>query len=338
MKDMRKVHLLLPEMFWPLEEDMLAKDPARPATLEMLLTRSRRVDFQGNNLDETLFHLFGIANDTGPDYPLGAVTYLGTGGDSANKYWAKATPVHLAADGDRVLLIGPDQLGITSTEAAELVRDFNNHFEQDGLSLLIHHPDDWLLELPECPNIKTKAIDYVVGRHIDNCLPSGADRSKWLNLINEIQMLFHHCDINKQRMVAGSLTINGLWFFGFGELPSTDTTCTAVYSSSSLAKGLARLSNIPHHDLTGPLNDVACIDGESIVVFPGFRASKTTHQLAQWEGALMDVDCYLRQFINERNWDELTIYDCKGKGFKTDRTRLKRGFWRRTKKITEFVQ
>ncbi|MES9894361.1 MAG: hypothetical protein ABW141_05625 [Candidatus Thiodiazotropha endolucinida] len=110
MKDTGHIHLLLPDILWPQEENKLERPPVRPTTLEKYLTRSSVVPFQGNDLTETMFNLFGIASDSGSDYPVGAVSYFGYGGEPAKRCWAKATPVHLMADGDRVLLFGPDQL------------------------------------------------------------------------------------------------------------------------------------------------------------------------------------------------------------------------------------
>ncbi|MEW8027506.1 MAG: hypothetical protein AB2806_07175 [Candidatus Thiodiazotropha sp.] len=338
MKDTRSLHLLLPDILWPLEEDRLEKPPVRPTTLEKLFTRSRVVPFQSNDLTEALFNLFGIANDSSADYPVGAVSFLGNGGDSFKRCWAKATPVHLMADRDRVLLVGPDQLDINLNEAENLAREFNGHFEQDGLSLLIQHQDDWYLHLPECPDITTHDIDFVVGRHIESYLPNGLDRSEWLNIVNETQMLFYQSSVNQQRMASGCMTISGLWFYGFGGLPSVGQAYDAIYSAIPLAKGLARLSNTPHYELQNTFDEINCIEGETILIYMGFTDSKRALDLSQWEDALMHIDRCISRVLNSNACEELFIYNCRGKAFQVDRKRLRRGIWKLNKNIFSFAE
>ncbi|MET0063109.1 MAG: hypothetical protein ABW176_12535 [Candidatus Thiodiazotropha endolucinida] len=338
MKDTGHIHLLLPDILWPQEENKLEKPPVRPTRLEKYLTRSRVVPFQGNDLTETMFNLFGIASDSGSDYPVGAVSYFGYGGEPANRCWAKATPVHLMADGDRVLLFGPDQLDIKPNEAESIARDFNDHFKPDGLSLLIQYQDDWYLQLPVCPELTTYDIDFVVGRHIENYLPNGTDRPAWVNIFNETQMLFHQSGVNQQRMALGRATINGLWFSGFGGLPAPGQGYGAIYSSLPLAKGLARLSNTIHYEPQNYFDEIGCIDGETIIVYMGFADSKRTLDLAQWEDALMHTNDCLDRVFNGKSCEEFSIYNCRGEAFLVSRKRLRRGFWKPNKNIFSFAK
>jgi hypothetical protein len=218
--------------------------------------------------------LFGVENDPDVDYPVGAVSYLGSGGEAAKKCWAKAIPVRLIADGDGVVLFGPDQLNVTLTEAENLAVDFNEHFKQDGFSLIIQEHDDWYLELPQCPKITTYSLDSVAGRQIEPFLPVGPDRSQWLNIINETQMLFYQSQVNQRRMEKGSAIINGLWFYGFGELPSLSKWYGSLYTTMPLAKGLAMLSNANQCTLTSNLEGIQCVSDEVIVTYTKFRESR----------------------------------------------------------------
>jgi hypothetical protein len=333
MKDTSKLHLLLPDIIWPLEENKLQKPPVRFSTLEKLLTRSRSVPFQGKDITETLFHLFAVKNDPGADYPVGAVSYLGSGGETTNKCWAKATPVHLLADGDGVLLIGPEQLNITSNEAEYLANDFNEHFKQDRLSLLIHDQDNWYLNLPQCPKIMTYDIDYVSGHNIERYLPSGPDGSEWVNIINETQMLFYQSSVNQHRMGLESATINGLWFSGFGILPSAAKEYGAIYTTLPLAKGLARLSNTIYYESQISLEEILCFDEETIFTYTKLTDSKRSQDLSQWEEALMHIDHVLRRILNSGAFGELSIYNCMGKAFQVNQKSLRKGFWKPNKSI-----
>jgi hypothetical protein len=334
MKDTSKLHLLMPDLLWPLEEKKLNKLPIRPPTLEKLLTRSRRAYFQSDDITEALFHLFGVESTPSADYPVGAVSYLGNGGETEEKCWAKAIPVHLIADGDGVLLIGPEQLDITLREAESLAKDFNEHFKQDGFSLYVKAQDSWHLKLAQCPDITTFDIDFVAGRHIQRYLPSGPDSVQWINIINETQMLFFHSEVNQQRMEKGSAAINGLWFFGFGVLPTLSKRYSSIYSTIPLAKGLAVLSNSTHYAQTSSFEGIQCSGQETIFTYTEFRDSRKAQDLSKWQEALQNIENWLKGVIRSNAYDELVIYNCMGKAFHVNRKILRIGFWKPNKSIS----
>jgi hypothetical protein len=334
---MSKLHLLLPDILWPLEENKLSKPPIWPNTLEKLLTRSTSSSFQGEDLNETLFHLFGVENEPDADYPVGAVSFLGSGGEAAKQCWAKAIPVHLIADGDGVMLIGPDQLNITLNEAENLALDFNEHFKQDGLSLIIQDHDDWYLQLPQCPEITTYSLDCVAGRQIEHYFPAGPDRSQWLNIINETQMLFYQSQVNQRRMEKGSAVINGLWFYGFGVLPSVGKWYGSIYTTMALAKGLAMLSNANHYPLAFNFEEIRCFNDEVILTYTEFRVSREAQDISMWQEALLHVENLLSRFLKRNAFNELLIYNCMGKSFHINRKGLIMGFWKPNGKVAKML-
>jgi hypothetical protein len=196
------------------------------------------------------------------------------------------------------------------------------------LCLYAQEQDNWYLQLPQCPEISTYDIDCVVGGHIERYLPKGSDRAEWVNIINETQMLFYQSEVNQQRMELGNATVNGLWFSGFGKLPAVGKGYDAIFSTLPLAKGLARLSNTIHYEPQNSFDDIRCFDEETILTYTRFSDSKRTQDLTQWEKALMHIDNGLSQVLNSSIYDELSIYNCKGKAFHINRKSLRKGFWK----------
>lgn len=332
MQITRKIHLLIPDLLWPVVDDRLKKVQNRPRFIEKLLTRAKRQKFDGADLEQTLFHLFDVFSDKDYDPPVGAVAYVGDGGNPAGYCWARATPVHLFADGDHLITLGPEHLEILQSEAESLVSLFNSHFAKDELSLVIKHLESWYLKLPTCLNVKTYQIESVVGHPIEEYLPLGIDRSRLQNLLNEIQMLFYQCDVNEKRRTGGGNVINGIWFSGFGQVPSLNTNFDAIFSSIPFAKGLAKLSNTDHYEFNGRLPEINNSLKNIIIVFSDFMESKRFFDIAKWQHSLIELNKSLSSCLrNEWKKSELVIYNCRGLRFDVDRSRFMSGFLKRTK-------
>lgn len=88
-------------------------------------------------------------------------------------------------------------------------------------------------------------------------LPRSKQARQWLSLWSEAQMVLHQSPVNQARQARGQPTVNSVWLWGGGNLPTpVDNTHTAVYADDPFAQGLAKALNI----LCLPLESSAAID------------------------------------------------------------------------------
>lgn len=213
--------------------------------LEWLLGRADNITNGHTRSNEAcLFRLFGV--DTGPDQdpPVAAVTRVLDMGVVDQAWWMRADPVHLMPHGDTLILSAGD-LSISQDEADQLVREILEVFNQDGWVLKAPRPDSWYLQLLDMPDICTTPLSNVVGHNIYPALPAGRDGKKWHTILNELQIMLHTSTVNVEREAKGLPTINSLWFWGGGRLPTLqENDWTKFWGDDAVGAALARLSQV----------------------------------------------------------------------------------------------
>ncbi|MDQ2068309.1 hypothetical protein [Natronospira bacteriovora] len=181
-----------------------------------------------------------VTNDGGA-WPQAALALLGEGGQPGDAYLLRVDPVHLQADQDHLLLWDSATIDLTESESRDLVAAFNAHFGDDGLSLERMSPDRWYLRLPDALEVETRSPLEVSGRNLFHFMPSGPDRSRLEQLINETQMLFHDHPVNHARREAGQMPVSGIWPWGGGRLSQavTPPPWSRVMADDPIFRGLA---------------------------------------------------------------------------------------------------
>lgn len=241
--------LLIPELIWPEPEDRdTLADLACPA-FESLLTRSRRTSRPPQSLEATLTDLFGHPEGA----PYGAFRLLGETESSVEieeKSWLIADPVHLRFHQERMILADGGSLSITDEEAQALADGLNAHFADLG-RFHVTAADRWYLHLVEGNPLHRYAappLSTVAGRSVEQLLPELMHEREIRNLMNEIQTVLHAHPVNRQREEDGRLAINSLWLWGSGKLPPRrETDFDSVWSTNTLARGLARAAGVRTH-------------------------------------------------------------------------------------------
>lgn len=132
-----------------------------------------------------------------------------------------ATPVHYVAEMSNVRLPADGVLSLERPEAEKLAADFNRVWSDAGLRLLIGRRADLFCVMDEPLQADTRDPEDVLGRHIENHLPTGAGAPRLRQLMSEIEMwLFEH-EVNRRRSAEAAPVVNGLWLWGGGAaLPS----------------------------------------------------------------------------------------------------------------------
>lgn len=256
--------------------------------LAFLLGRAKRRSTPGASLEAWLCRSFGVTGE--PDLPIAALTLLAEHGDPGSAFWLCADPVHLQPQQDQLVLFDAHALNISRVEADQVVQALNAHFADTAYTFHSIQPERWYARLPAAIDIRTDALPDVAGKSINERLPDGPDGAKLRKLMNEAQMLLHTHPVNQAREAQGHPTINSIWFWGSGRLPTVDAKPYAyLWASNAVAQGLAVASHTPWSELPAngrTLLDMAVGRGAHLVVLDGLRSSAAQGDHDAWQKGL----------------------------------------------------
>jgi hypothetical protein len=208
-----------------------------------LLAKARLIRFPVTSYYRDLGQLFDLNKPESGDLPIASLTRLIDGVERPEGIWMRADPVHLATGSNGLRMADASNFSLTQHDAIVLAAALEEFFKEQHWKLEVPQPGRWYVRLPQKPAIVTTEIDRVAGRDVRPWLPDGPDRRIWDRLMNEIQMLLHACEVNREREQRGELPVNSLWFWGIGSLPEIlNRKWTRIYSDDPAAHGLAMLS------------------------------------------------------------------------------------------------
>lgn len=236
---MREFTLVISGLLWPADSLAAAcRDLSVPA-LEALLAHGAAKTLRPATLEEALAGLYGIPGDSAP---YAALRVAGSGGEPGDANWMCADPAHLRFAREALVLTDNHELEITHDEAAQLVAALNGSFADVG-EFTLASPGEWNLQLKKSPRLVTHPLAQVLGRNIEQFLPSGPDGAEWRRTINEMQMLLHTHPVNQARESEGRPVVNSVWPWGAGRLAGRiEARYTDVFAAMTLARGLALAS------------------------------------------------------------------------------------------------
>lgn len=336
---MLNITLLIPGLF-DAEFENEGRGPELPA-LEMLLARSRKLAFDPLAYSTALCDLFECHNDPAEDIPMAAIGRLMDGEQKPEGYWMRADPVHLHADQKSLSLVDVNNLALTQHDALALAAAVQRSFIEQGWELEVPVPGRWYVKLDRKPAIRTSEIYSVIGRDIQEYMPSGDDAATWNRLMNEIQMQLHNADINRLRAERGELPVNSLWLWGSGKIPDLLSRCwTRVYSDDNNTMGLCMLSNTPCLPLPGSASEIFDGDNQNaevLVVMSDFQT--TMLQRGQARQRLLNF---------EKNWCSSFLEGFSNGGLKSIRLLTRDTefhfqksdmwkFWKKTKSFNTYL-
>lgn len=335
----RQIDLLIPGLFWDTAIRQLKDRDYRPKNIERALSKAGLSPFPGLDLTDTLFQLFGITAEEGHDLPAGAVTLHGGQAASDDGCWALATPVHLLADRDRLILIRLASQSIQDDYAEHLIAQFNAHFKGDGMLLSQVTPSQWCMKLSRTPDISTSSMESVAGRHIESYLPAGGDAAVWRKFLNETQMLFFQDEMSQQKMLSGEPYVNAVWVSGIGSCPTVVSDYAALYGSHSLLAGFAKLGQIPNYGLPGDLSEILRQDGPTAILISELLEAELDADLLGWEEALTTIDTRLSRLFEmvDIGKDRVTIFSCQGQSYSVRKRYPLMDLFKRDKSLFQLV-
>ncbi len=231
-----KSHVFLPSLLVSPDWFADSSPPHLPA-IEALLAHGRLQ--VSEEWPKPLLVRFGV------DGGIAAISAHGDGIDADESGWMFAEPAHFQADRDTVNLFPASHLDVSADEAGQLIDALNANFDDRGLIFSIGTSGRWYvrcdtLELPQTTSVAAAQRGAVFEK-----LPRSTGKLSWKAIQNEAQMLFHTHAVNEQREASRSLTINGLWFWGEGVLPTQSVASRpidGVFGDAPLSRGLAKLT------------------------------------------------------------------------------------------------
>jgi len=177
-----------------------------------------------------------------------------------NSVWIELDFVRLKPDLNAVWLSPseqlPDERSLQAIQA--LLAEHNMNLEV--------HSGRAYAQLASEPCVSFTAMSQTIGISLDHVMPQGKDRSVFVRLINDSQILFH--DLEKQ---GAQPNAQGIWFSGLGTLPSPTShrsRFSRLVASSLTFQGLAKWLGL--EVVSAPL-DVA-IEAGDLVEWSGEEA------------------------------------------------------------------
>lgn len=194
-----------------------------------------------------------------PDYPVAAICAASDGLEVDDAYWLRADPVHLVLQRDCFSLHEAVPLPIDAAHAKTMVASLNQHFNQDGLRFLIGNSGAWYLRTEQNLDIKTSLPSVAAGKNIHQFMPQGLAASKWLVVLNEVQMLLFEHTANVARESLGEPAANSIWFSGGGKMPQglpLINNIHAIFADSIFYQGLAKHTGAPCQEVPISLSNI----------------------------------------------------------------------------------
>lgn len=340
-----RLTLVVPDLIPPRPANALVdvyRDLDAPA-LAFLLGRAQRRSVPGASLETWLCRSFGLPGDgTAPVAPL---SLLAEHGDPGDAWWLCVDPVHLAARQDSFLLLGPEALAVTRAEAEQWLNALNRHFAAEGVSFHCIRADRWYARFAAPLEVETHALMEVTGRSINACLPRGRQARRLLRLMNEIQMLLFAHPLNAAREAQGQPTVNSVWPWGGGRLPTVDTHPGGrLWADDLLAQGLAMAARMPHAGLPRDARALLQGEGPHLVVLDALRTPAAQGDAEAWRRSLRSLEerwfAPLAQAFRRGRLAELTLLALEPRHTMvftlTRRDRWK--FWRRIRSLAHYAR
>lgn len=234
------------------------------SALAQLLAKGRVTQLE-TPLEALICGQYGVQSAL--DYPIAAMCAAADDLAVGDAYWLRADPVHLVLQRDCFSLDESMPLLVDSEHAKSMVASLNQHFNQDGLMFLIGKSGAWYLRTEQMPDIKTSLPSVAAGKNIHQFLPQGLESSKWLAVLNEVQMLLFEHPANETRESVGALAVNSIWLSGGGFMPQSKpllSNVDSIISDSIFYHGLATLAGETYQVVPSSLNGVLNTSAENV--------------------------------------------------------------------------
>lgn len=191
--------------------------------------------------------------------PVAALTRQHDCHDAENATWMRADPAYVRADLGAGRLLACGELGLDRDQAEALLQPLKPLFGDAGCPISAGAASRWYLRLPRDARLPEFVPPHrVLGDDIFLHLPEGDAGRRWRGLLNEAQIVLHNHPLNAERIAAGKVPVNSLWFWGGGVLPDhVRCSAQALHSDDLLVVALAERAAVTHRVLPQRLDPAA---------------------------------------------------------------------------------
>lgn len=150
--------------------------------------------------------------------PLAAWALAAAGRDPGTRAWARLSPLHCDIGSDQVTALDPEALALDEPASQAFFEAIAPLFPaEEGWQRLHLAPGQWFVSHDGLAGLSTASLDRVIHRNVDAWLP---EPRLLRRLQMEAQMTLHGHPLNEARDAAGLRSINSVWFWGCGPLPT----------------------------------------------------------------------------------------------------------------------
>lgn len=128
------------------------------------------------------------------------------------------TPCHWNVGMEQVMLLAPDELGLSEADSRALLAALSPLAAEDGITLVYETPLRWRAEGEMFANLASASLDRVIGRSLTDWLPDGPAARGLRRLQSEAQMLFYTHPVTDAREARRLTPVNSFWISGTGAL------------------------------------------------------------------------------------------------------------------------
>lgn len=229
--------LFIPHLLPPRELGDALWPTVNAPQLKLMLARASATAI-AKDTEAWLCGTFGVARQQ--DFPLAPLLAAQDTLSCGTGYWLNATPVHLEARRNALVLTDPAALNITPDESDAFAATLAAHLREENITLHEPRPGHWFLRCDTAPAMTTTNLGAVIGNDVRTFLPRGPGSARWHRILTEIQMLLHAHPLNDARETRGRLPVNSVWLWGGGTPPeSVPTTFGTVWSNDPVVNALA---------------------------------------------------------------------------------------------------
>ncbi len=251
-----------------------------------------------------------------------------------------ADPVHLKV-GMNDITLTEKITNLHQDDVLELIELLNQHFKQDDLEFFVGSNQHWYVSFPEGESVQTTPVDQVLNKNITGMLASSPQRN-WQAIQNEVQMLLHGSEVNKQREKAGLVPVNSIWFWGGGQAQTVKYQVQNIYSSDEIqGKTFAKAAKCVWRELPENADQlINNISGTNVVILDQLFLPAIYDDLKTYQQELTMIDeNYIKPLLNawQQNKIELIIEDCNGNSIKPLKVSAWK-FWQKPKSLLQISQ
>lgn len=301
--------LIVPGLIWPhqalldltrgLTRD-LTQQQALPA-FSTLLGRGKLTRLPACTIHQATAQVLGLvapgssASRLTTPLPAAALRGLALGAqDSSNTDdWLCLDPIHLRVEQTRLRVDDPQLLALSTAEAEALAVSLAPTFAALG-TLHVLSPTAWNLRL----HTKAPALTLLppLPEHITRAampLPKSEATAPWRHAINEANMVLHTHPVNLAREAAGQLTINTLWPWGNGCLPTATMKSAApikaFWGNDLVAQGAAMHQGIPVKNLPSCFANLTT-HNDALILLDLLEQPARSGDTDAWRAALLQLE------------------------------------------------